>query len=669
MKLKTIEIQGFGLFPDKKQKYEFKDGETLIIGDNQDSQGSDSNGAGKTTFLTTIPYALFGETLNDISVNEIVNPSLSECTVSLQLEDKNNIHTIQRSRGQKENLIFSIENSKEIHNRTRRTATQTQEEILKEYNLNPKKYFLDFVNTTYFSSDTLKSFVGKATTNTERIQLLTRFLNLSKFDLATIYCKDIVKSLKATINLINEKIDSLKSNLPKEYKSYEEYDIAINSYIEELNASKQEWLSWKQTLLHTKEKLSKYELIEQQINNLNSQKELIEKKKKKLSETKQSLSKELTALESLQTCSKSDKFKDLEKTIEKFRKDKDEILNNISVLDIVIKQIRVQLEKPFVCPQCNSELSLIGNQLKPVNMTELKKLLSEKESSKLSFDKSKKQVDSDILSKNSLLQENNKILTDIKLVQKQTTYYESTIQDIENEIENRDFDEEIEALRKQLPSEMEDINDVEQQLSEAEKSLSGLDEEFGRSKEIKRNIITWSSELLLITAELEKENAKLYQYTFWNEHYPRIKQQIIESYLPIFESRINYYLTLVNTPFSCSLQAGEVSKDFSVLITDENGIERVFETYSKGERTRIGVCVGFALRDIAMTRNSLPFDFILIDEIVDGLDETGIGEFFKLIRTLPGQKLIISHNSSLKQMFSSVLCLTKKNGAIYLKAA
>ena len=53
---------------------------------------------------------------------------------------------------------------------------------------------------------------------------------------------------------------------------------------------------------------------------------------------------------------------------------------------------------------------------------------------------------------------------------------------------------------------------------------------------------------------------------------------------------------------------------------------------------------------------------MMFDEIIDGLDDTGVSEFFKLLRSIPGQKLIISHNDNLKSMFSNIIKVTRKNG-------
>jgi DNA repair exonuclease SbcCD ATPase subunit len=76
-----------------------------------------------------------------------------------------------------------------------------------------------------------------------------------------------------------------------------------------------------------------------------------------------------------------------------------------------------------------------------------------------------------------------------------------------------------------------------------------------------------------------------------------------------------------------------------------------------------------AIRDIANSRSSLSFDFLMADEIVDGLDETGMNEFFKLLRNIEGQKLVISHNDELKALFSSVIKVVRNNGISYIKTA
>ena len=148
---------------------------------------------------------------------------------------------------------------------------------------------------------------------------------------------------------------------------------------------------------------------------------------------------------------------------------------------------------------------------------------------------------------------------------------------------------------------------------------------------------------------------------------------MIESFLPSFEEQVNTYLNHMEVGMRVRFQTFKEKKSknkkgdkykyqFNIEIIDENNNKRSIETYSAGESKRIGIAVGFALRELTLTRGYNTFEFLLLDEVVDSLDETGILEFFELLNVISGLKFVISHNSSLKTRFSKVIKVIKENG-------
>ena len=105
---------------------------------------------------------------------------------------------------------------------------------------------------------------------------------------------------------------------------------------------------------------------------------------------------------------------------------------------------------------------------------------------------------------------------------------------------------------------------------------------------------------------------------------------------------------------------------FDLSIIDEHNEKRDLETYSGGESKRIGICVGFALRELTLTKGYSNFNFLLMDEVIDSLDETGIGEFFNLLNNVTGRKLLITHNTDLKTRFGNVIKVVKQEGKSHI---
>jgi DNA repair exonuclease SbcCD ATPase subunit len=97
-------------------------------------------------------------------------------------------------------------------------------------------------------------------------------------------------------------------------------------------------------------------------------------------------------------------------------------------------------------------------------------------------------------------------------------------------------------------------------------------------------------------------------------------------------------------------------------VIDTQGHKRSLETFSSGETKRVGVCTGFALRQLTLNKGYNAFDFLLMDEVVDSLDEMGINEFFGLLNQVSGLKLVISHTNELKTRFSHFILVVKEDG-------
>ena len=51
-----------------------------------------------------------------------------------------------------------------------------------------------------------------------------------------------------------------------------------------------------------------------------------------------------------------------------------------------------------------------------------------------------------------------------------------------------------------------------------------------------------------------------------------------------------------------------------------------------------------------------------MDEVIDSLDETGIGEFFNLLTNITGMKFLITHNTDLKTRFANIITIRKQDG-------
>lgn len=160
-------------------EYCLKQGEaTLIFGNNHDSDSQNSNGSGKSALIEAIAIALTGDPLRKVNVDEIINDSQSEATISAVLFNDmlGEQMTINRRLSRKQPQII------QILRQTGAFDTDTEEVIqatVADYN----KYILDQLGLSkddifgnfILTARKYKSFL--ASSDKEKKEIINRFSN------------------------------------------------------------------------------------------------------------------------------------------------------------------------------------------------------------------------------------------------------------------------------------------------------------------------------------------------------------------------------------------------------------------------------------------------------------------------------------------------------------
>jgi DNA repair exonuclease SbcCD ATPase subunit len=160
--------------------------------------------------------------------------------------------------------------------------------------------------------------------------------------------------------------------------------------------------------------------------------------------------------------------------------------------------------------------------------------------------------------------------------------------------------------------------------------------------------------------------------TFWHRGYgPKgVVGYVLERALPYLTDRANYYLgqltegkAQVRFSPTKQLQSGELAEQFTCEVSYDGG-GCSYRHLSGGERTRVDLAVRFALGDLAALRSATPLGFRLLDEPAESLDHAGCLQLASLLETLPVPTLMVmTHNESLKGLFSKVIRVEKVDGA------
>jgi len=714
-KLKISNFKGFG----EKVEIDFsgykEDDSILVLGYNADASGADSNLAGKTSVFDAITWAIFNKVPHkNIGLDDLIRRGTKQCEVELTLQDEDNELIINRKRGKNTLLKFSVNGKDE----TRTTDTQTKRALMQFMGIkeDSKEIFNDFLNTTYFSVEAVETFAGRSATNEDRMALISRFLNLDILD----KCSARANSYKSGVNsqLENSKgrVDYLENKLKTEDEGREqtlqEECTNIKVEIREVVNSLEKLQSKFEQIKHKLEIIKDAEKVKDTINSVKNQAEDF---CDFIKEHIQSIDNQLAEVEKLTKVIKKLKLEiekkpalgDIEnslKVLKNKKYEKDEIIsekkNKIINLESSIQNLESMLtDEKWQCPACSTRLVADSEGLHELDLEKYKTTIESKKSELVN---TKEEL-------NKHKEELNTITLEIEESYEEKLFVTSKKQELENlqerltdvdvlESKKIELEGKLTKKKEELEKTIKDLKAQEFKLSLRLKSLDHIDVKETESLEL--NIGNKSRELdelkqkqtrlKLLIKQRDKDKKDLEQlieertafqeeydcYAYWEKGFRTIRRWMIESFLPAFESQVNLYLDMFQVGLKISLDTltkkkkpkdgNEHITKFDLSVIDEQGIKAPFETFSEGGKKRIAVCVGFALRQLTLTKGYNIFNFLLLDEVADRLDNTGIDLFFRVLREISGMKFIISHDNSLKNRFTNNLIVKRENGISYV---
>jgi DNA repair exonuclease SbcCD ATPase subunit len=139
-----------------------------------------------------------------------------------------------------------------------------------------------------------------------------------------------------------------------------------------------------------------------------------------------------------------------------------------------------------------------------------------------------------------------------------------------------------------------------------------------------------------------------------------VRKKIIDQNLSYLNSRLTNYLDKIGLPHTVVFK-----NDLSVEIT-ELGRELDFDNLSRGERNRLILGLSFAFRDV-WENLYCPINTIFIDELIDsGMDTVGVENSMAILKDMSRRRnksiWLVSHREELAGRVPQVLKVVKENG-------
>ena len=236
----------------------------------------------------------------------------------------------------------------------------------------------------------------------------------------------------------------------------------------------------------------------------------------------------------------------------------------------------------------------------------------------------------------------------------------------EAKTERAERKEKLSALQESLekkPAIEEKRREQEAAVQEAEQELNALQQRLGKLSERLKQ--AERDQQALKQAKKDRDEAKeeraLYKHlrrAFGKHGIPSL---IIEETLPEIEERANLLLDrLTDGKMHVRLETlkdkktGGTKETLEIIITDEQGVPRPYETFSGGESFRVNFALRIALAQLLAERSGVRIRTLVIDEGFGTQDADGIERLVEAIRVIQddfAKIIVITHLERLKQVF------------------
>ena len=666
MKITNISIENFGRYKDSSVSFSDQD---LIGISGENKETGNSIGTGKSTFLESILFALYGR-YKGIDASNAVRKGEDGCSVGIMFELSNDIYLVYRQielgKNDKSKTSLKVIKNDVLLNKGVTDGNQMIEQIIgMNYDL--------FTAVSFFVQDKADDLINA--TPAKKLEYFQTLCQLEVFEFArkkvmqdiSVLSSDRQKK-QAVLDHIKLEIES--SVIEKDKDFYHErlsfLKNCLDNYIDLLNEYNE-----------NKENNRKIETIESQIKTKEIEINSIENEINTIKNSSinniidddynaasmylheinseiLSIDKELGEIQSLISASHDSERKIIE-------------LNN---------QIK-SLENGSVCPACKrpfdnlgevkshileiqKSISLEDEKIKSLNIKMLndnisllsgRKSVLENErikhrSTLMQYDNNKSAIESN----NKLIQTKQTKLAVLKTEKDKLTIEMSKYNKVE--LEDVDYQQNIYKTK-------DEINNIEQ-------ILTKIDE----IKQKKKQISQFEKDIKSLSTE--ESDLQIIANSFSKNEIPKMIMQVM---LDSVESDSNNILSELLENHSIRFETTQTSKSGKLsgtlqIMVDDGSHEREFSSFSGGERTLINFSLRLAISRYITKQTSKNIGVVVLDEVFASLDEKSLGSVMKALSVMSKdfyQIFNITHDPIIEEIFPYMLNVECSNGISDIK--
>jgi len=212
-----------------------KNGLTLVLGENLDLGGNGSrNGVGKSTILQAISYGLYGQSLTNIKINNLIN-NINQKNMMVSIEFSKDGHQYRIERGRKPNFFRYIVDNKNVDESTDEAQGENRETQKEIDSLLGMSYglFKHIVALNTYTEPFLDMGAAK------QREIIEELLGITQLSQKAENLKELIRTTKTNIEQEEFRIRTIKQSNER-----------IRGHIEDLIRKSQAWDDKQQTLIN-----------------------------------------------------------------------------------------------------------------------------------------------------------------------------------------------------------------------------------------------------------------------------------------------------------------------------------------------------------------------------------------------------------------------------------
>jgi len=586
-----------------------------VLGDNQDAEGFDSNGSGKSSLLPeSIYWCLFGQVARDLPADKVVNNvNKRDCCVKLELTCDETIVVVQRYRKHKELGGTGLNVFVDGTPITQGSVAETEKLLWQMLGLD----YTTFSSIVAFSPENLH-FVSSNDADQKRV--LDSILQTSRFSAALDLVKEDAKALKTSKQEATEDLRVIEGGVKTLQANLADYKTASAQFME-------------------KEAKRRKDLQ----GSIDTEQEELSEFKDDLKEAAKAVDKQNKAIEAFEIpdiTELSEQEGKLNRVLGGTKADRATAKAALSTCETKLALAAEQAGKP--CPTCGQPV---------MNTAKLMATLSTDRSAYTSaialLDAKITLIGERLTAIATAMAEYNTRTSAKMLMINELAKLEKTRNTVNSKITLS------EAQLKNLKASLKDVptNEYESKLIPA--TLKKLEEANARSLELQEQIV-----------DLDE---KLEQLSFWITGFGNggVKSFLFDQIIPELTEYANYYVDQLagdSLKIEFHTQSDTGKEKFSIKAYNSEGSD-LYGGNSSGERRRIDICVMLALFRVA--NNRIKMSILLLDELFDTLDETGLENTVTVLEEMAKDldlTIFVTSHTNLANMLHESITVCKKNG-------